>query len=187
MHKDDILLKKWELLWNHYKLQNEYVEKRRYFLWIVQVFIFTGWYKFYDKYSEVAQLLSLVGIIISIIWIFVLKRERRSILITEHALREVEVEWNNLRNDVELNRFILDKKLLYKRGEHTFKYEDDKISKPRLFDKFSASWIFNNIIPSIIASFWVILIYFTSGARNTYILLVLIFLILGILFLIREK
>jgi hypothetical protein len=40
----DLLIKKWEIYWNHYKLQEENLEKRRYFLWIIQSVAFGGYF-----------------------------------------------------------------------------------------------------------------------------------------------
>lgn len=159
MKEDEILLKNWELLWNHYKLQNECIDKRRNFLWIIQVVIFTGWYNLIKdiNYFIIALILSIIGLLISVIWIFVLNRERRSVLISMHSLRDVEVEWNEF-NIVELNRFILDEELLYNRGEHKFKYKDDKISKSKWYEKCSASKILNTVVPIIISVVWIILI-----------------------------
>ncbi len=191
MNKDEILLKKWELLWNHYKLQNECVEKRRNFLWIIQALIFTGWYHSYkdrcliDLY--IANILSIAGFLISLIWLFVLNRERHSILITEMALRDVEVECNNLYSDVGFNRFILDKVLLKTKGDHKFKYIDDQINKPGILEKYSASNILNKFIPIIIAILWMFIIFSTSGVLITYILLVIVFLIWVILSLHVQK
>jgi hypothetical protein len=125
MEKDEILLKKWELLWNHYKLQNECIEKRRNFLWVIQALIFAGYYYYLKDKCLIdfnfGRLLSYIGLLIAIIWIIVLNKERKSILITEMALRDVEVEWNNLFRDIVFNRFILDKLLLKKGEEYSFK------------------------------------------------------------------
>ena len=153
------MLKKWELLWNHYKLQNECIEKRRFFLWIIQVLIFTGWYNLFKDNNNyiIALMLSIIGLFISAISIFVLNREVRSTQISLHSLREVEVEWNKI-NNIELNRFILDEELLYKRGEHKFKYNNDKINIPIWCEKRSASKILNKLVPIIISGVWLILI-----------------------------
>lgn len=159
MKEDEILLKKWELLWNHYKLQNECIEKRRTFLWIIQVLIFTGWYNLFKDNNNyiIALILSFFGFFISAISIFVLNREARSALISMHSLRDVEFEWNKI-NNIELNRFILDEELLYKRGEHKFKYKDDKINIPKCREKYSASNILNYVVPIVISGVWLILI-----------------------------
>ncbi len=161
MEIDDILLKKWELLWNHYKLQNESIEKRRNYLWIIQALIFTGWYySFKDKFIIISLLLSIVGFLISLMWIFVLNRERLSVLITEMSLRDVEVEWNILINDIEFNRFILDKELLYQSSTHQFKYKNDNIGRKKRLEKYSASNIMNKRIPTIFMIVWLLLIIF---------------------------
>jgi hypothetical protein len=102
-------------------------------------------------------MLSIIGLFISAISIFVLNREVRSTQISLHSLREVEVEWNKI-NNIKLNRFILDEELLHKKGEHKFKYKDDKIWTPNCWEKYSASKILNKIVPIIISVVWLILI-----------------------------
>jgi hypothetical protein len=163
MNIDEILLKKWELLWNHYKLQNECVEKRRNFLWIIQTLIFTAWYKlFFDKSLVVALILLVVGLCICWLWLFVLKRERRSILITEQSLRDVEVEWGSLGNNIELNRFILDYELMHENRAGTLRFKHKgSIRELTYFEKKSASNILNNTIPIIIIVAWVCFISLT--------------------------
>lgn len=172
MNNEDILLKKWELLWNHYKLQNECLEKRRNFLWIIQALIFTGWYKLFfnenPKAIYVAFILSLVGLFMGILWLFILNRERRSTLISEQCLRDTEVEWNILVNNdesnIELTRFILDYELLNKDGTraHIFKYKPYKFEEPTILERKSAGYIMNKVIPIIIIFVWVLLILITT-------------------------
>ena len=166
MDRDEVLLKKWELLWNHYKHQNECVDKRRNFLWIIQALIFTGWYHAYkagDRDIFIALTLSFSGFLISIIWFFVLSRERHSILITEMTIRDVEVEWNNLYNDKEFHLFILQKLLLREKGTYNFKYINDKIGKLKFYEfykKLSSGLILNQFIPLIIALLWLVIIIY---------------------------
>jgi len=113
--KLDILLKKWELLFNHYKNQDGLQERRRNFLWILQAFLFTAIYYLSNNESNMPFYVFLrfsipfIGLIFSFALLFVLRRHWRSLLLTEQALRDVEKQLRNHNDKNYLGRFTIDK------------------------------------------------------------------------------
>ena len=167
-----LLLKKWELLWNHYKFQDEMMEKRRNLLWIIQSFIFAAWYYCYIKatepyYLEFTYLFKLLssyiipifGLVINIIMFYVLKRHGISVLINEYALRDVEYQWNLLSKTVKFDRFIIDKKILYFGICHEWHYGEDDYIKENKFIKWSSQRrLLNKFVPIMFLFIWLILL-----------------------------
>lgn len=157
----DLLLKKWELLWNHYKLQDEMMEKRRNLLWIIQSFIFAAWYYSFLKSIEciyLFKMLSIVipifGIIVNIIMWIVLMRHHLSLLINECALRDVEFQWNSLSNIVKLDRFIIDQKMLFCGESHRWIFSGESIKESK-FTKLKSQKIWlNKLIPILFIFIW---------------------------------
>jgi len=120
--KLNMLFQKYTFLWNHYKLQNECMEKRRYLFWIIQSALLVSFYKIatigkslYIKSLYINPLIISIilflGNFISIAWFIVSIRDRSSIQKTENQLRETEDNLNNIKeiNAVELNTFNRDK------------------------------------------------------------------------------
>jgi len=158
----ELLLKKWELLWNHYKLQDEMMEKRRNLLWIIQSFIFAAWYYSFLKSIEciylfkiLSYLLPIFGIIVNIVLYIVLKRHYLSILIDEIALRDVELQYNSVSETVKMDRFIIDKKILFDRGCHSWKFAKGENIEENKFIRFTSQrfWL-NKFIPILFISVW---------------------------------
>ena len=121
---DDVikcLFNKYTFLWNHYKLQNECMEKRRYLFWIIQSVLLVSFLKIgtiskgiYINSNFVSPIITLMlfllGLFISIGWFIVSIRDRSSIKNTENQLRETEDQWNNIKDiTIELNIFNRDK------------------------------------------------------------------------------
>ena len=138
MKNDDqtcnVLLKKWELLWNHYKLQNEAIEKRRNFLWIIQGALFVAWYHFMD--SLISILIIPLGIIINLIWIIILKRDAESLFLTEESLRDTEDQFNDLSSDIKIDRFKIDQICLFENKPYTWKFSKREFD----YNKNSLFW-----------------------------------------------
>ena len=108
MKKDDLLIKKWELLWNHYKLQNECMEKRRNFFWIVESALLVAFYSIINEIDNfMVKLIIPLAIFTSIAWLIVSIRQRVSIKLTEDQIIETEKEWNKMC-DINLDKFIRD-------------------------------------------------------------------------------
>ena len=90
----ELIIKKWEIYWNHYKLQEESLEKRRNFFWIIQSFALGGYFYILSKiglkidwqiriyFVDMLIMVSIIGILFSIILKFALKRHSRSQNIT---------------------------------------------------------------------------------------------------------
>lgn len=183
--KAKFLIKKWELLWNHYKLQNESMEKRRNFLWIIQAALFYGWYLTNNE-IYMSIIIVLLGVIITISWVFVIKRDMDAIYLTEQALRDVEYQWNKNSKDVSLNRFIVDRDCLAYNKTYEWPYSKEKYDSEALrlmwyekegtlikkifgiFDCISnfiqvksvRAWL-TWIVPSVILLIWLILSFIT--------------------------
>jgi hypothetical protein len=122
----DILLKKWELLYNHYKLQNESLEKRRNFLWLIQGALFVAWYNLKDYFLSV--LIVPFGIFISIAWIIILKRDTEAIFLTEESLRDTECQFNELCEDIYFDRFTIDKICLSDKQPYKWKFTEEEFN-----------------------------------------------------------
>lgn len=136
----DILLKKWELLWNQYKIQHEILEKKRAHLWLINGALFYGYFESF-KNKEISifvpLLISLIGFVVCLIWLIVLRRYTESIIITEQALRDTEAQWNNLCEETEMNRITLDNEVLEKGAEHHWRFITDFIDRIYLDDRLS--------------------------------------------------
>lgn len=163
----ELLLKKWELLWNHYKLQDEMMEKRRNLLWIIQSFIFAAWYYSFLKSVECIEtfkLLSLFipffGIFVNIVLLIVLSRHFISLLIDEQALRDVEFQFNTLPECVKMDRFIIDRDVLFNGKSHRWIYNVDECIDEHKHIRYSSQrlWL-NNAIPTSFIIIWIILVW----------------------------
>jgi len=124
-------MKKWELLWNHYKLQNEAIEKRRNFLWLIEGAIFIAWFQMKGSLLSfllipLSFLLILLGIIIGIIWIIILKRDGESLFLTEESLRDTECQFNTLNEGLYLDRFNIDQACLSENRSYEWKFTGRK-------------------------------------------------------------
>lgn len=121
----NLLLEKYKLLWDHYKLQHETSEKRRYFLWLVESALILALFNFI-KEKPFAIAIIFMGMIISIIFFFVLRRDRESIFLTQEQLRDIEHQLNEINNEVIFNKFIIDTEIHNKqsneRGSYLFPY-----------------------------------------------------------------
>lgn len=130
----NVLLKKWELLWNHYKLQNEAIEKRRNFLWIIQGALFVAWYHFMD--SLISILVIPFGIIINLIWIIIFKRDAESLFLTEESLRDTEDQFNTLSIDIKIDKFKIDQICLFENKPYKWKFSKQEFD----YEKNSIFW-----------------------------------------------
>ena len=143
----EFLIKKWELLWNHFKLHDEIMEKRRNLLWIIQSFIFAGWYYSFIKSIEcfllfkiLSVLIPIFGIFVNIILLIVLNRHHLSLLIDECALRDIEMQWNSLSNVVKMDRFSIDKEILFLGKSHKWHFTGETIEEYN-FPKLKSTFI----------------------------------------------
>lgn len=141
----EYLFKKWELYWNHYKLQHEAYERRRYLIWLIHSALAVAWYKtFYDCHTFMAFVVSLFATIFSFLWFFMCKRERESIFFTEEQLRETEKKINM---GIEFNYFTL-RKIIF--GPEP---QEDNLKDKDLREKFQKEkvsyWKFNKDIDCI--------------------------------------
>jgi len=109
------------------------------FLWIIQGAIFLAWQHFL-KENDLSYLLSflfvIIGIIVSKGWLFVSKRHIESMFLTEMELKDVEEQFNSKCADkninIELNKFILDKKCIGLAEPHKFTFSKDVFSQDSL-------------------------------------------------------
>ena len=124
----NLLLEKYKLLWNHYKLQNEASEKRRHFLWLVESALILALYHFFDKHFFAIAII-IIGMTISIIFFFVLRRDRESTFLTQEQLRDIEHQLNEINKEVIFNKFILDKEINYGNKPHEFTYSKKSFSE----------------------------------------------------------
>lgn len=84
----EYLFNKYTFIWNHYKLQNECMEKRRYLFWVIESAILVVFYKLiviggsqipiYIK-PLIYFMVILLGWFISLAWLIVSIRDRLSI------------------------------------------------------------------------------------------------------------
>jgi len=162
----EFLLKKWELLWNHYKLQDEIMEKRRNLLWIIQSFIFAAWYYSFIKSIEciylfkiLSVLIPIFGIFVNIILLIVLKRHHLSLFIDECALRDIEMQWNSLSDVVKLDRFIIDRNILFLGKSHKWYFTGETIEEYNLPKLKSAFIWLNKAIPISFILIWIVVIW----------------------------
>ncbi|MCL4501012.1 MAG: hypothetical protein M1438_04040 [Deltaproteobacteria bacterium] len=167
----ELLIKKWELLWNHYKMQDEMMEKRRNLLWIIQAFIFTGWYYSFLKSLECIWLFKILslfipfyGLFVNVILLVVLNRHNLSLLIDEQALRDVEYQWNMMSNIVKMDRFIIDKKILFDGSSHKWTFTPENIKERKHIRLTSQKKWFNNGITISFMLIWqaIFIFYFTK-------------------------
>lgn len=175
----DLLLRKWEMYWNHYKLQEESLEKRRNFLWIIQSFALGGYFYILSKiglnidwvikiyFKDILIILSIIGIFFSFILKLALKRHSRSQNITEMALRDIETQFNNLSKKIALDRFILDREILFNNKSYTWPHSYETLKKEIIPTKLKsqAFWM-NKFLPVIFLIFWIIL--FVIALVNKY-------------------
>ena len=131
MNQLEVLLEKYKFLWNHYKLQNDSTETRRHFLWLVESALLLSWYKLYTNTNCLSHILSVLiiplGIVISFSFLFVLRRDRESIFLTEKELRDVECQINQLPEEVKDKDIKLEK----------FKFDKDIAERNCIFFRFS--------------------------------------------------
>jgi hypothetical protein len=148
--KLDYLLKKWELLWNHYKLQNEMFDKRNGFLWIIQGAMFVGLSHSIGKANLIAIIMPFVGLLVSFGWVIIAKRHIESIFLTEKALRDVESQWNTISNhnnyQICLDKFILDNRCIWDGEPHEFQYSSEVYNETEINKLWEINaWPINNI------------------------------------------
>lgn len=126
----EILFKKWELLWNHLKLQHEAYERRRNIVWLIQAALFGAWYKlFFGCHKTFALGVSIFGFIFSFFWFFMCKRERESIFLTDELLRDSEYQINILDKSIDFKPFIMRKNVFGPKGyrENVWKNKYDNL------------------------------------------------------------
>ena len=169
----EFLIKKWELLWNHYKLHDEIMEKRRNLLWIIQSFIFAAWYYSFIKSIEciylfkiLSVLIPIFGIFVNIILLIVLNRHQLSLLIDECALRDIEMQWNSLSDVVKLDRLIIDKKILFDGKSHRWDFSGENIEEHNFTKLKSAFMWLNKAIPISFILIWQIILFFCITKYN---------------------
>jgi hypothetical protein len=170
----ELIVKKWEIYWNHYKLQEESLEKRRNFLWIIQSFALGGYFyilsniglkidrNIREYFIIILIIVSFIGILFSIILKFALKRHSRSQKITEMALRDIEYQFNIISNKMFTNKLPSDYKLLINYISNRNYINRFILDKEILFNNISHTWPYNRetlkkeIIPSKYKSqgFW---------------------------------
>jgi len=105
---EENFIKKWELEWQHYKLQNESMDKRRTFFWLVQSAIFIGWFNIYYC-TFLSILIKLSGIIISWCWFLVFLEIYRSIKLTIKSLKNTERSLHYFLNILSQERRVVKK------------------------------------------------------------------------------
>jgi hypothetical protein len=135
LQKISLLMQKWELYWNHLKLQHEMIERRRYFLWIIQSALFIGWFHlFYKIKSPLSLMICSIGLAVSVALIFILKKENESVLLTEMSLRDTEDQINIINDGIKLERFTIDKKLMapHSNESHIFRHSFEVFNKAKL-------------------------------------------------------
>lgn len=205
----NILLKKWELLWNHFKLQIEAYERRRHFVWLLQAAIFAGWYKsYYDFHNCINKefiipiILSMFGVFLSFSWVFIVRRDRYSIYLTQYELRCTERQINSITESVKMHKFNIDYNRFdnHNKGDEIICGEDRLISSIEYWSfKKGSFWdnlshfienIFSNnklksvkffldyLIPLSFLFIWIFILFFSLFIYN--LLIALIFLIVFI-------
>ncbi len=196
--KIEFLFKKWELLWNQYKLHNEGMEKRRNFHWIFHSSLFLAWYNLLCKYNFIAFIFSLSGLIISLLLFFVIRRDRESALLNEMELRDAENQLNTLYKEINFQKFNLNRKAFNQNKIINFRYSFEKYSKKERIeywnfgrggcvekfcnfisdkierDKFnkirSNKFTYDFLIPIILMILWLFLFIYTIYARYTIVI-----------------
>jgi hypothetical protein len=134
----EILIDNYKFIFNHYKLQNEGTEKKRYFLWVIQSALFIVWYKL-DKYQLLRFYCIIIGFLISIALFFIMKRARESMFLIECLLREKECEINEILKANLYNVYDLNKKFIYENKQIIFPCTKEKINS-EIIDNY---WNFN--------------------------------------------
>jgi len=113
---EENFIKKWELEWQHYKLQNESMDKRRTFFWLVQSAIFIGWFNIYYC-TFLSILIKLSGIIISWCWFLVFLEIYRSIKLKIESLKNTEKSLHYFLNILSQERRVVKKTSLQNRWD----------------------------------------------------------------------
>jgi len=151
----DRLLRIYEIYWQHYKLQNDCLEKRRYIFWLIESALLFGWYKTIKCDFLWLGTCSL-GVFVSFSWFVVVLRIRRSIDLTTEQLELTECDLRNMVN-------------IFKRESR-----DVKISLSQRL------WL-DTLHPIVFLLIWMILLYFISIIyimSETYLLISFVIIIL---------
>lgn len=133
------LIEKWKIIWEHYKLQYDLLEKRVRFLWIIQGAMFIAW-QYFLKEKNMSYLLSFllafIGIVVSYSWILISRRHFEIMFLIEMELRDVEEQFNKKcveeKIDIELNKIILDKKCIGYAKPHKFSFSGEEFNQIKL-------------------------------------------------------
>ena len=211
-----LLIDKYKLLWNHYKLQLDSAEKRRHFFWLVQSALFLAWYTLFSNcYLFIPIFITIIGIIISFFLVFVIKRDRESIFLTEKELRDTECQLNEF-SEIEFSKFNFDKKSIWEREKIIFEYSGEKIDDQEIDDfwgfetkffrnihmllekipvkKFpqlkklrSVRFLFDYFIPLIFIFIWIVILDYTIIKWSIILGMAISFLlIIGLLYLYNK-
>lgn len=136
MNSVDRLLRLYEIYWQHYKLQNDCLEKRRYIFWLIESALLLGWYKTRQcNFLWIGT--CLLGAFVSFSWFIVSLRIRRSIRLTTTQLESLEIDLREMIN-------------IFRRERIDVRY----LSSQRL-------WL-DTLHPIIFIIIWVVLLYFIS-------------------------
>lgn len=159
-------------------MQDEMMEKRRNLLWIIQSFIFAAWYysflksiEYIDLFETLSFVISIFGIFVNIVLLIVLKRHYLSLLIDEMALREVETQFNFLSQTVKMDRFIIDKKILFDGASHKWNLlREEDIEEHKFIRLTSQRYWLNKAIPISFIVVWLVVIWDMSKDNIWYII-----------------
>ena len=160
MDSFSILLKKWELLWNHYKFQDEMQERRRNFLWIMQVFVFTGFYYTLNKpyiLTYINLIIPFFGIFINVAMLIVLKRRWLLLFLTEQAIRDVETQLSSFNINIEFAILTLERKIFFEGKSHKWPNTPETFEKQCGLKINSTTLWLNKIIPCVFLAIWSII------------------------------
>jgi hypothetical protein len=79
--------------------------------------------------------------------------------ITEFALRDIEIQINNISSKITFDRFLLDKKILFDNISHTWPYGGETLRKEIIPPKIKSQgfWL-NKFLPVIFLIVWIFLL-----------------------------